>query len=148
MAASRKAHENTVRILLNNGADINACEEYRGTALIIACHFGHMAIVGYLLEEGADVNIEAGRHGTALRAALNKGNVEIMRTLLAHESKADTWSNQRMMDLGITLQSVIQIPKLGPMKDRCLIQASTKRHEKATHNMRSRGRNGSAEQVT
>jgi ankyrin repeat protein len=70
----------TVRLLLQKGADVNSRSLTDGTgghtALQSACAMSHKDIVQLLLSNGADVNIHGGRSGTALRAAALSRNEE------------------------------------------------------------------------
>jgi ankyrin repeat protein/nucleoside-triphosphatase THEP1 len=52
------------------------------TRLIVACYFGHVAIVKQSLEEGADVNAQGGKYGNALQAASSRGDEQIVKLLL------------------------------------------------------------------
>ncbi|KAK4117923.1 hypothetical protein N657DRAFT_584570, partial [Parathielavia appendiculata] len=60
------------RLLLDNGADVNAQGGQYGTALQAAASKGEMEIVRLLLDNGADVNAQGGEYGTALQAAASK----------------------------------------------------------------------------
>ncbi|KAJ7274605.1 ankyrin repeat-containing domain protein [Mycena rebaudengoi] len=73
-----------VRLLLKNGAAINAASVEAGTALQAACSNGYKDIVRILLENGANINEVGGTCGSALQIALHKGHMEIAR-LLIHE---------------------------------------------------------------
>ncbi|KAJ7274627.1 ankyrin repeat-containing domain protein [Mycena rebaudengoi] len=74
-----------VRLLLKNGAAINAASVEAGTALqAAACSDGYTDIVRILLENGANINEVGGTCGSALQIALHKGQMEIAR-LLIHE---------------------------------------------------------------
>jgi ankyrin repeat protein len=100
--AAREGHELTVAVLLEAGADVNACSEpgYSGgnsTALRCAVVRGHTAIVRSLLQAGADTrpsneysSIPAQEEnaiipsiGTALHDAVRYGRHEIVELLLA-----------------------------------------------------------------
>lgn len=48
--------ESTIRILLDNGAQVDACSSTHGTALMIALSIGHKSIAKLLIQRGADVN--------------------------------------------------------------------------------------------
>jgi ankyrin repeat protein len=48
-----------VKILLDNGADVNAKHGEGSTALMVAAQTGHLQIVKLLLEKGADMNAES-----------------------------------------------------------------------------------------
>ena len=55
--AALKGHTETVKLLLENKADVNACRTDDGaTPLYIAAHKGHTETVKLLLENKADVN--------------------------------------------------------------------------------------------
>jgi len=71
-----------VRYLLDEGADVNAREEFGDTALTEAVFNGQMAAVKELLFRGADVNA-VGDAGTALDIAINRNHTAIA-DLLKH----------------------------------------------------------------
>lgn len=71
-----------VRYLLDQGADVNAREQFGDTALIEAVFNGQLAAVKELLFRGADVNT-IGDGGTALDIATNRNHTAIV-DLLKH----------------------------------------------------------------
>lgn len=77
------ALQDSVRRLLDAGADVNAVARTRQTALLIAVAGGHVAVVPLLLQAGADVQArdEAGR--SALDLARAGGHPELLRLLEA-----------------------------------------------------------------
>ncbi|KFY28844.1 hypothetical protein V491_00258 [Pseudogymnoascus sp. VKM F-3775] len=77
LAASKEGHEATARLLIKNGADVNAHH-----VLHEASMGGYVAIVRLLLHNGADVNAQGGKFNTALQAAAFKGHEEIVKLLL------------------------------------------------------------------
>jgi hypothetical protein len=77
----------TVRPLLEIGADVNAKGGYYSTALQAASVDGYSQIIQLLLENGTDVNVQGGFHGTALQAASNMGHSQVVQQLL--ENGAD-----------------------------------------------------------
>ncbi|KAJ5938081.1 hypothetical protein N7454_004423 [Penicillium verhagenii] len=87
--ASSEDHGNTLQILLEHEADINAQSEYYGSALQAACTHGSTELVELLLERGADINAQGGYYGTALQAACvqgYRGNTELVEILLEHKA--------------------------------------------------------------
>ncbi len=76
---------NLVKLLLDNGADVNSTD---GWALQTAAAEGHKEIVQELLERGVDVNActanENFPEGTALQAAAEAGKLDIVKLLIKH----------------------------------------------------------------
>lgn len=91
------AYYQVVKLLLENGADVNAVGGHYATALQAASAGGHEKIIGLLLDAGAEVNVQGGHYGNALQGALYKGKKEIIKLLL--DAGADVniqsgrWSN-------------------------------------------------------
>ena len=71
----------TVRTLLDMGADVDALGGLLKTALIAASTKGYIKIAQLLLEKGAGVNLESW-YGNALQAASSRGYTEIVQLLL------------------------------------------------------------------
>jgi hypothetical protein len=86
--ASLAGHETVVRLLLENGAAVNAVNGWHGTALGGASEAGHENIVQLLLENGADVN--STEHGPALWWASWAGHEGIVRLLLKHGAEINS----------------------------------------------------------
>lgn len=61
-----------MRLLLDAGADPNACGGKYNTALQAAARHGNLENVKFLLRAGADPSIEGGKYGSALKAATAK----------------------------------------------------------------------------
>lgn len=82
--ASFESHEAVVRLLLEEGADVDTQGGDYGSALqAAAAAGGHETIVRWLLlEKGANVNTQSGCFGSALQAAAVKGHDTILRLLL------------------------------------------------------------------
>ena len=80
ISAADEGGEESVRFLLDHGADVNA--KTRGTTpLIEAMSFGREGVVRLLLAAGADVNA-VGRFHTPLSAAAESGDPTLVRMLL------------------------------------------------------------------
>ena len=84
IAAAFKGDTETVRLLLDKGANVNAKDEDGGTALMFASVNGHTDTVKMLLKRGANPNITAkSSSGTvsALIYAKRMGHEEIVNIL-------------------------------------------------------------------
>ncbi|KAF1925827.1 HET-domain-containing protein [Didymella exigua CBS 183.55] len=80
------------RLLLYQGADVNAQGGEYGNALYAASVEGHEQVVKMLLDKGADVNAQGGEYGNALYAASVEGHEKVVRMLRdagAHQPEED-----------------------------------------------------------
>ncbi|KAL6786735.1 ankyrin repeat-containing domain protein [Trichoderma sp. SZMC 28012] len=70
-AASEQSRENfeTIRLLLDSGAEVDQKADDGETPLHVACYNGTIEAVRLLVDRGADVNAEGGRFGTPILAA-------------------------------------------------------------------------------
>lgn len=84
--AAGEGRLDAVRYLLDEGADVNARENFGDTALTEAAYHGQLAIVKELLFRGADVDA-IGREGTALDVAISKNQVTVADLLKHHGGK-------------------------------------------------------------
>ncbi|KAF4548471.1 Ankyrin repeat-containing protein 24 [Elsinoe fawcettii] len=85
MRAAKEGFATTVRVLLDNGADVNAQGgEFGndGNALNAAAIRGHLEVVKLLLDKGANVNGPVDWYGNALHAAAHGGHLEVVKLLL------------------------------------------------------------------
>ncbi|KLP10132.1 Uncharacterized protein Y057_2610 [Fusarium fujikuroi] len=85
-AASRNGHKKIVRLLLENGAQINMHDKHYGTPLISALMGGQIGVAQLLLDSGADINAQAGTFGTALQTASSSGDLHCVQTLLDYHA--------------------------------------------------------------
>jgi ankyrin repeat protein len=53
---NKKGHFEIVKYLVDNGAQVNAKDNYDRTALMFACENGHLEMVKFFVEKVADVN--------------------------------------------------------------------------------------------
>jgi hypothetical protein len=70
------------KLLLDQGAEVNAQGGHYGNALQAASAEGHEQVVKMLLNAGANVNAQGGYYGNALQAALVGGHERVVKTLL------------------------------------------------------------------
>jgi hypothetical protein len=70
------------RLLINQGADVNAQGGYYGNALHAASERGHEQTVKTLLDKGAEVNAQGGRYSNTLQAASYGGHEAVVKVLL------------------------------------------------------------------
>jgi ankyrin repeat protein len=84
--AAQQGNVESVRLLLDAGADVNDTAPIGTSALVVATHSGHRDAATLLLDRGADPNADAAGY-TALHAAVLLGDVESVRALLAHGAK-------------------------------------------------------------
>jgi ankyrin repeat protein len=77
----------TVRVILQMGADVNAEGGEYSNALQAASSQGRLDIVKLLLSHGADVNAKGGLHGSALEAAKQAGHEDVVKLLQSKGAK-------------------------------------------------------------
>lgn len=83
MEAASAGHVGVAKILLEKGAGINThSNEFKESALTLACYKGHLEMVRFLLEAGADQEHKTDEMHTALMEASMDGHVEVARLLL------------------------------------------------------------------
>jgi ankyrin repeat protein len=71
----------TVRRLLRSGVDIDALDRYGQSALMLAAHRGHQAVVETLIADGADLDVTAKYGLSALMLAVVAGHGAIAQVL-------------------------------------------------------------------
>ena len=85
--ASWMGHYNIVKLLVDNGANVNLPTDNGSTPILVACHQGSFEIVRFLVESGADVNATNNYKETCLNSPSEKGYYKIVQYLL--ENGAD-----------------------------------------------------------
>ncbi|XP_076823769.1 ankyrin repeat domain-containing protein 17-like isoform X2 [Clavelina lepadiformis] len=83
MEAASGGHVGVASLLLDHGAGINThSNEFKESALTLACYKGHLQMVRFLLQAGADQEHKTDEMHTALMEASMDGHVEVARLLL------------------------------------------------------------------
>ncbi|XP_039262547.2 ankyrin repeat domain-containing protein 17-like [Styela clava] len=83
MEAASGGHVNVAAILLQHGAGINThSNEFKESALTLACYKGHLEMVKFLLQAGADQEHKTDEMHTALMEASMDGHVDVAKLLL------------------------------------------------------------------
>ncbi|OAQ71914.1 ankyrin repeat-containing protein [Pochonia chlamydosporia 170] len=80
--AADRGHVETIGLLLNNGASINAVDNRKMTALHLAIKGGHGGVIPFLIKNGARVNSKDDSGNTPLLLALRSGSKDITKLLL------------------------------------------------------------------
>jgi hypothetical protein len=84
LAAVRKGDSARVKILLEQGADVNAKSPYGATGLFFAADRGNLEMIKILIDHGADVKVKDTFYGaTALTWAAQKSHAGVVRLLLS-----------------------------------------------------------------
>lgn len=85
LEAPKTGNLNKVKLLIENGADIETVDFLGYTPLIVACFFGKMNIVKYLVEHGANMEAKTlGFSSTCLLTACKMGYIDIVKYLIDH----------------------------------------------------------------
>ena len=78
-AINENSSYDTIKALIDAGADVNVKDNNGTTALMYAVYYGNTEIVKTLIAAGADVNAKDNNGFTTLISAANEGNTEIVR---------------------------------------------------------------------
>ncbi|XP_044274531.1 LOW QUALITY PROTEIN: ankyrin repeat domain-containing protein 50-like [Varanus komodoensis] len=82
-------HQDSVRLLLENGASVNQRDGNGRTLLASVAHSGNHEVAGLLLARGAQTEVQD-RHGqTPLTLAARQGHARVLLCLLAHGAGVD-----------------------------------------------------------
>ena len=83
--ACRNDHVGVLRLLLNHGANVNACNNKKWSLLHIACYGTSIQCIKELLGRGANVMTENNHGETVLDLARNKNNQSIIDLIVGHK---------------------------------------------------------------
>lgn len=84
LQAAERGQTETIRRLIENGADVNAADEDGWSPLIFAARWGHTDTTRLLIEHGADVNAADEDGWTPLMFAAQEDHTHIARLLIEH----------------------------------------------------------------
>ncbi|KAJ6605260.1 ankyrin repeat-containing domain protein [Mycena vulgaris] len=87
--ASRDGNENAVRLLLENGADLDLIINH-WSPIATAASGGHEGIVRLLIEHGATADAPGGQYGVALVEASDAGHATIVEALVDNGADVNT----------------------------------------------------------
>jgi len=115
--AARCMRLDAVRILLRNGADVNACNAIGDTPILCAVQTGISEMTQTMLEYGADVNVRNGWEATPLLQAVSQGHnasPRVIEVLLKHgaDVNAVQWSNTSALRTAVVFANVAVIKTL------------------------------------
>lgn len=80
-AASLAGHLDTVKVLVDSGADVNLAGPF-GTPLVLASGRGFVGIVRFLMERGADVEARGEWSETAIVEARKNGFEDVVEVIM------------------------------------------------------------------
>ncbi|MEO7725711.1 MAG: ankyrin repeat domain-containing protein, partial [Burkholderiales bacterium] len=84
MYAASGGHLNVARLLISNGAQVNATAENGNTPLMMAAREGHAAVVSLLLASGADAGLQTASGATAASIAQERKHPQILDLIAKH----------------------------------------------------------------
>ena len=83
-AASQNNHLHVVKYLVEQGADMEKCDDDGWTPLTTASFEGHLGVISYLLEQGANRDTVNKRGNTPLHLAAGEGHLEVTKLLMIY----------------------------------------------------------------
>lgn len=115
--AVRRMRLDAVRILLSNGADVNACDAIGDTPILCAVQTGIPEMTQTMLEYGANVNVRNGWEATPLLQAVSQGhnaNSRVIEVLLRNGADVNVveWSNTSALRTAVVFANVAVIKTL------------------------------------
>eukprot|EP00919_Chromeraceae_sp_WS-2016_P004917 GHVR01011628.1.p2 GENE.GHVR01011628.1~~GHVR01011628.1.p2 ORF type:complete len:107 (+),score=13.94 GHVR01011628.1:524-844(+) len=82
MIASERTHLDTVKYLIEKGADVNLRNVNGNTALLLTVRYNISETFKYLIEKGADVNVRNAEGNTALMIASESNLLDTVKFLI------------------------------------------------------------------
>lgn len=134
--AARRGGVETARILIENGADVNAIEKASETPLHWAAERGHEKTAKLLLEKGASPEAKGGAYGESpLHSAAWGGHFEAARALLDNGASVNvkTWHGETPLHWACAGKGDRRTLKLLIEKGASLAPATVERGETPLH---------------
>ncbi|XP_019724165.1 dynein heavy chain 12, axonemal isoform X1 [Hippocampus comes] len=117
--------ENFVYLLLESGANPNACDIMKKTPLALATQNGHLNVAEHLLLKGANVECES-ESGSILFEAATSGNPDVISLLLDHGADANlpSYSGHLPIHCAAYHGHILALQRLIPVTKLCAIKES------------------------
>ena len=113
-----------ISVLVTRGADVDSCDAYGQTALMLAAHQGQQKVVEALIAAGADLNASAKYCLTPLMLAVIGKHVDVARTLVsagadleARTNGAPGFADKTAYELAVALGLGVLAEELRPQSD-------------------------------
>lgn len=101
---SETKRNETVQLLLRNGANINLCDKDETSPLYVACQEGHYSTVQLLLSNGADINVRDNDGSSPLSIACHEGFTSTVQLLMSKGATINLLDNDRTSPLFLACQ--------------------------------------------
>ena len=113
-----------INVRVTRCVDVNACDAYGQTALMLCAHQGQQKVVEALIQAGADLNVSAKYCLTPLMLAVIGKHVEVARVLVdagadleARTSGAPGFEDKTAYELAVALGMGMLAEELRPQSD-------------------------------
>jgi serine/threonine-protein phosphatase 6 regulatory ankyrin repeat subunit B len=134
MIAAQRGDANTVNVFVAKGANVNALNRDKESALMYACIGGYVDIATELLSHGADLKAKNKLGLTALMLASSRGHADVIKALVHFHDANTTKLSQRIALSGLeekdyagrtALDIAFDVSKQGAMNELMAVGADT-----------------------
>lgn len=109
-SASETGNISAFRNALNKGFNINEVDDEGTTALMIACKFGHTALVKFIISKGAEIDLSNNNGTTAFKNAKLSYQPELL-DLFKEYVEDDTESGDVLRNFDVILENITPVSK-------------------------------------